>query len=154
MNGSDLITIFFLSLLPLIEARLAFPIGLYVFGLNPWISFGVTLLGSVIVVIVLYQIFMPLFQWLERHWRWLHHFLEHRLRALAAKHEQAYQRFGAIFLFFFVAAPIPGTGIWSAVPLAILFGTKPRLSAPAILLGSIVAEYLAAFLTGGFLSVF
>lgn len=154
MNGSDLLAVFFLSLLPLVEARLAFPIGLYVFGLNPWVSFGVTLLGSVIVLISLYQIFPPFFRWLETHWRWLHHILEHRLRTMAAKHEKTYQRFGAIFLFFFVAAPFPGTGIWTAIPLAILLGTKPHLSAPAILFGSVVSAYLAAFLTGGVLLIF
>ncbi len=164
MNGTEFLayfshlpnelTVFVLSLLPLVEMRLAFPIGVYLFDLNPWLTLGITFSGSVILVAGLYWVFPPIFRWLEQHWQWFHRVLEQRLRKLALKHEKLYQRFGALFLFLFVVDPFPGTGVWTAVPLAILLGMNPRFSIPAILLGSLVSGYLAAFVTQGALFFF
>lgn len=148
------LTVFVLSIFPFVEMRLAFPTALFVFHYSIWKAFFLTFFGSLVLSAFLSFLFPPIFVWLKQHWPWLHQLLDHHLKSIELKHAKAYHRFGALFLFLFVVDPFPGTGIWTAIPLSILLGMKPKMTIPAILLGSIVSAFLATFVAKGALFFF
>ncbi len=148
------LAVFVLSIFPFVEMRLAFSTAIFVFHFDIWKAFFLTFFGSLVLTAFLSFLFPPIFLWLKQHWPWFHNLLDHHLKSIETKHAKAYHRFGGLFLFLFVVDPFPGTGIWTAIPLSILLGMKPKISLPAILLGSVVSAFLAAFLTEGALWFF
>ena len=74
-------------------------------------------------------------------------FLDHR-------HRGAYERWGSMALAVFVAIPLPGTGVWTASVLAVLFGVRKRYGIPAILVGMVGAGLMVLALTQGGMALF
>ncbi|MBU2617583.1 MAG: small multi-drug export protein, partial [Euryarchaeota archaeon] len=55
------------------------------------------------------------------------------------KHNERFEKYGAIALSLFVAVPLPVTGAWTGCAAAFVFGIKFRHALPAILLGVLIA---------------
>ena len=139
-----------LAALPVTELRLSIPLGVQVFGLSLARAFLVSVIGNAIPVFVLLYA-APLFLFFRRHCVWFERWYAKTVLRLEEKHRASYQRYGAIFLFIFTAIPLPGSGVWSACLLAIVFDMKRRLALPAILGGMIAAGGIVSLILSGVL---
>ncbi len=108
-----------LASLPITELRLAIPIAMNVWLINPYNAFGLALIGNFIP-------FFPLFyglRWIRnfasKHWSWMLRFIDDQLNKAREKVEKKYDRYGALALFLFTALPLPFTGLWTATLAAV-----------------------------------
>src|SRR3989338_6782100 len=131
----DWLSVVLLSALPVTELRVSLPLAIYYYQLPVWESVLFSVIGNTLPVIAMFFLFTPFLHFLERRSPAFYRFIHQYLRRLERKHQDRYQRYGAFFLFLFVAVPLPGSGVWTGSLLAILFGMKPKLSIPAILFG-------------------
>lgn len=138
-----------LAMFPVTELRASVPIAITVWHLTPWEAFFWSGTGSLVPIAITFLLFTPALDMLSRRVPRIHEILDRHLRALAAKHRDAYDRYGALFLGIFVAIPLPGPGVWSASILAVIFGIKPAYAIPSIIIGMLVGDALVVLITQG-----
>lgn len=138
----DALTIILLSALPVTELRASLPLAILYYDLPLAQAVILTLIGNTLPLILIFLLLTPLLAWANGHSQIIHHVIENHLRKLEFKHGQKYHRWGALFLFLFVAIPLPGSGVWTGSILAVLFGMKPRLAVPAIFLGLVASAFI------------
>lgn len=141
----------FLAALPITELRAALPVALFVFKLPVLTAYVSAVVGNMIPLVALYLCFPSFMKWVLPHIPWAKKRLDQWLDALEKKYGEAYSKWGAFFLFLFVAVPLPGTGVWTATVLALFFHIKRELAIPCIMGGVLVAGLLVlAFSQGVF----
>ena len=150
------LTIFFVSMVPLIELRLAMPIAV---GLDlPYLpALVVCVLGNMLPVPVIYFFARKVLVWgagkkyIGKAFRF---FLEKGQRAgerLTAKTGK-----GGLFmaLLLFVGIPLPGTGAWTGTLAASFLNMGIKSTALSVSLGVVLAGIIMAVASTGVLSVF
>ena len=118
---------------PILELRGAIPYGVWVLKLHPLKVFLLSLLGNLGIIIPLLYVLdlvMVRFEKLE---------VGKKMIERAKKKGKLIERFELLGLFLFVAIPLPGTGAWTGVLAALVFGIRKHLSIPAISFGVIAA---------------
>lgn len=148
MSGE--LQIILLSALPLTELRVALPVAILQFDFPPFYALALSVIGNVLPLIFILLFLPPMFRFAESHIPFLHRIMNSYFRLLERKYKEKYQKYGALFLFLFVAVPFPGTGAWTGSVLAVLFDIKPRASIPAIVCGVIVAGLIVLSLSIGY----
>ena len=143
-----------LAAVPVTEVRAAIPIGIGAFHLSPVSALLWAFLGSLIPMPFVLWLFPPFLRFVERHWPSLHQFMEKHVRELERKHRKAYERFGALAIFLFIALPIPGSGVWSASVLAVIFDIDLPYAVLAITSGIAAASLLVLGVTLGAIRLF
>lgn len=139
----------FLSMLPVTETRISLPVALAVYHLSIPSALFWTFVGNVLVIPICFVFFTPMLQFTEKKIHWLHHFLDHHVRSVEKKYKTNYLKFGSLFLFFLVAIPLPGMGMWPAALLAVVFEMKSRQTIVAMICGQIMALFIVLLLTQG-----
>lgn len=124
----------FTTLLPVSELRGGIPLGLS-FGLNPLFVLVLSILANAAV-------FFPLYFGMDFFYRT---FLcriglfNRYLEKMRAKGKRYLGRYGTLGLIFFVAIPLPATGVYTGSFVSWLFDLEWKRSFLAILLGVIIA---------------
>lgn len=137
------------SMVPVVELRGALPYGIAL-GLNPWVSFAVSVVGNLIPVPFILLLIRYIFNWLRtRNWwgpkiEWLE-----RKGHLKGRIVTKYRTLGLILL---VAIPLPGTGAWTGALVAALLNIRLRTAVPAILLGVVIAGLIVLGVSYGLVS--
>jgi len=116
------IWLFILSALPLIESRIAIPIGILSYGLPIWNVLWVSLLGNITAVALLLWLLPIVTKFLQKRWRFFDRVLNKLFEKTRTKHSHKVQIWGDVFLLLFVAVPIPGSGGWGGALIAFVFG--------------------------------
>ena len=150
------LTIFFVSMVPLIELRLAMPIAV---GMDlPYVrALIVCVLGNMLPVPVIYFFARKVLVWgadkkyIGKAFRF---FLEKGQRAgerLTAKTGK-----GGLFmaLLLFVGIPLPGTGAWTGTLAASFLNMGIKSTALSVSLGVVLAGIIMAVASTGVLAVF
>ena len=148
MSGE--LQIILMSALPVTELRVALPIAILQYNFFPLYAFFLSVIGNLFPIAIIFFFFPPLLRFAEKHIPVLHRVMDNYLRSLERKYQSKYHKYGAFFLFLFVAVPFPGTGAWTGSVLAVLFGVKPKASVPAIACGVIAAGLIVLILTIGY----
>lgn len=135
---------------PILELRLAIPIGINAFSLSFWEAYIYGVIGNMLPVLPLLLLFQPLSQWLLRYapYRRFYDWLYDRAMTKSKRVEQ----FGALGLVLFTALPLPTTGAWTACAVAIFFGIRTAYAFSAILIGVLVAGFLMGVFSNTLLS--
>ncbi len=141
-----------LAMLPITELRASLPVAITVFGLDPLTALIYSLIGNAVPLLFIFWLLPPLLRYTEKNSVTFHKIMEKYFSYLRSKHEKRYQVYGRIILFFLVAIPLPGTGVWTASLLAVLFGVKPRYAIGAILSGMGLAGLIVLSITQGLIS--
>ncbi len=142
-----------LATFPITELRAALPIAISVFALDPFTALVYAYLGNVVPLILVYLFLPPVISFAKAHSATLDHILKKYFLSLEQKYKDRYDRWGAIALVFFVAVPLPGSGVWTGSILAVLFGVEKRFSIPAILVGLALSGVIVLLITQGTLGV-
>ena len=77
-----------------------------------------------------------------------------KLRNRKEKVEKNYHTYGILALTFFVAIPLPITGVWTGTLIAWLINLKRYRSFLAITLGAIIAGIIVTLIASGIITVF
>lgn len=137
---------FFISMLPISEARVAIPFALTQ-GLSPIKAYLLSVAGNITPVLPLLLLLKGLFSLLRRYETGRKIFT--RINKLAMKREGMVKRYGFIGLIFLVAIPLPVTGAWTGSLVSVFLGLSVRYAFLAISIGVCIAAAIVAMVTLG-----
>ncbi len=140
-----LLAVFILSALPLIELRGAIPAALLL-GVAPWQAMLVAWAGSGLTVPVIIAVLRPALEAMKRSklFNRISHcieanFLKRTDKALGDKLSEGKK---LLAIYFFVALPLPMTGVWSGSAVAAFSGVEYYKSVACVLAGNLTAAVL------------
>lgn len=149
------LAIFLISLLPILELRGGL-IAAALMGLKWLPSFVVCYIGNILPVPFILLFIKKIFEWLKKikpMQKIVAHF-EDKANKKAAESASKTGWGKIIFVFCFVAIPLPGTGAWTGALVASFMNMKLRHSIPTILLGVLCAGVIMLTLCYLFPSIF
>lgn len=150
-NISHELYIFFISMLPFFELRLAIPYG--IINLIPWQeTFLIAVVGNFIPIIPLLLLLEKILDFLNRYdvFKKFYDFVMERTH----KNKGIVEKYGKFGLFVFVAIPLPGSGVYTGAAVAMLLGMKKRDSIWSLVFGMLVAGILVTAGTLGITNIF
>lgn len=140
MNLLNLLYIFAISMVPLIEQRLAIPIGIIGYGINPVIIFFVSLIGSTVPAPFVFFFFNRILAWMKtiKKLNKITGFIERKVqkgaKSMEGKTEAA--------LIIFVGIPLPTTGLWTGSAIAAFLGLDFKKSMACVFVGGIISAVI------------
>jgi len=141
----QLLKIFLISMVPLIEQRGSIPVGIIGYHLNPWLVFIVSLLGSFLPAPFVYLFFNKILDWMKTK-KFLHkftNFIEKKVQK-GAKQVEQYMEIG---LTIFVGIPLPTTGLWTGSAIAAFLGLDFKKSMICVFLGGIISAVIITIIS-------
>lgn len=144
---SEILYVFFCSMLPIIELRGAIPLGIV--AQLPWyFNYIICVVGNLLPIPFILIFIRAILKWMKqtRRLSGIANWLEEK----ADKNSAKIRRYEALGLFIFVAIPIPGTGAWTGALIAALLKMRLKVSLPTIALGVMTAGVIM-ILAGYFL---
>jgi len=145
--GAELVT-FIISMLPVVELRLAIPIGVS-FGLPVWKAAVISVVGNLLPAPFIIAFIRVVMDWLRGKSATMRRFvawLEKKGTGPKADRVRRYEFWG---LLLFVAIPLPGTGAWTGSLVAALLDIRMKRALPPIVVGVIIAAVLVSLATAG-----
>lgn len=141
----NLVYVFFMSMLPLIEQRGAIPLGVVVYGINPMLVFTVSLIGSILPAPFIFIFFNKIFAWMETVEKLdkFTGFIDKKIRK-GAKKIEGYTEAG---LITFVGIPLPTTGIWTGSAVAAFLGLDFKKSMICVFIGGVISATIITVLS-------
>lgn len=134
-----------LALSPVGEVRLAIPVAMLAYGMGWAEAFTWALIGNLFVVPISTW-FYPAFERAARRIGWIARLLDRIYAKTRAKNEEKVLRAKEFAVFGFIATPIPGTGAWSGVLVAHVFGIPLRATWRYYYAGIVVACFITTAL--------
>ena len=143
--------VFLMSMIPVTELRVSIPIGILL-DMSPFAAFFWGVLGNLMPVIPVLTVLPFCYRWACKI-----SFLEKFLPGFVVRcRKQGHQveKYGALGLLFFVAVPLPGTGVWTGCFVAFLMGINFYYAVAAIFVGTILAGITVTLASVGVKTVF
>ena len=151
-----LITILFVSMVPLIELRGAVPIGVG-FGVPEWIVLLVAVIGNFIPVPFIFKYARRFLEWGSTwHWKPGKKFCKWCLKKGEKGGKKLEEKTGDsiyLALMFFVGIPLPGTGAWTGTLAASMLNLDKKKSLVSIACGLVLACVIMTLLSLGVFKV-
>ena len=140
----ELLVVFGISMVPVIELRGAIPIAI-AYEI-PWqIAYLLCVVGNLFPVPFIIAYMKPLFGFIRRSKLFVK--LIDWLEARTMKKAETVLKYSGIALFIFVAIPAPGTGAWTGAMIAAILGMRMKYSVPWIALGVAVAGMIVTLIS-------
>lgn len=148
--GAELCT-FIISMIPVIELRVAIPIGQGM-GLGFWSCYIISVLGNMFPVPIILLFVRSVLNWMKgiKYLDKIALWIEHK----GHKHSKKVTKYATWGLCIFVAIPLPGTGAWTGALAAALLDMRMKKAFPFIFAGVAIAGLIISVLTYGVLEVF
>lgn len=151
MNTENILKTIIWASTPFVEMRASIPLGYLHYNLTIFEATFFSLLSIIITTILLTLAVPPCIQFIKQKNRWARLILEKILEKTRTKHSKRMHILGDILLILFVAIPLPGSGAWSGVLIAYVFGISKKKSIFLISFGLIISGIIIASLSfGGF----
>lgn len=148
----NILKVFIMSAVPLVEQRGAIPLGILVYDMNPSFVFIVSFLGSLLPVPFILLMFNSIFKWMKKYKVFdpINNIIENKIRKNSGKIEK-YKEIG---LITFVAIPLPTTGLWTGSAIAAFLGLDFKKSLLCTSIGGIISAFLITILCMIFPAIF
>lgn len=144
--GETLVT-FIVSMLPVVELRLAIPVGVSL-GLPIWKAALVSILGNLIPAPFIIAFIRMVIDWLKSR-GWLKGFVRWLEKKATGPNAERVRRGEFWGLLILVAIPLPGTGVWTGALVAALLDVRMRRALLPIFIGVLIAALLVSLATAG-----
>lgn len=147
--------VFLISMVPLIELRVAIPYGLALaeqFALSPLLIYAVAIVGNCLPVPFILLFIRKILAWMQASRVAFFHKVATFVIEKGHRGFEKVQRYATFGLFVFVAIPLPGTGAWTGALIAALLDMKKRYAFLSIALGVLTAGIIMSLITGGVLA--
>ncbi len=148
LGASESLVTFIISMLPVVELRLAIPMGVSL-GLPVWKAAVISIVGNLLPVPFIIAFIRVVMEWLRGKSKIMQRFvawLEEKGHGHKADRVRRYQFWGLLVL---VAIPLPGTGAWTGALIAALLDVRMRRALPPIVLGVMIAALIVSLATAG-----
>ena len=148
--------VFLVSMVPLIELRLAVPMAVGM-GLNYWVSLVVCVVGNMLPVPIIYFFARKVLIWgKDKKYigKIFTFFLEKGEKAGQKLTEKAGRKGLFVALMLFVGIPLPGTGAWTGTLGASFLDMGIKSTTLAVCLGVIIAGCIMGLASAGVFSIF
>ena len=148
--------VFFVSMVPLIELRLAVPMAVGM-GLNYWVSLIVCVIGNMLPVPIIYFFARKVLIWgKDKKYigKIFTFFLEKGEKAGRKLTEKAGRKGLFVALMLFVGIPLPGTGAWTGTLGASFLDMGIKATTLAVCLGVIIAGCIMGLASVGVFGIF
>ena len=141
----QLLYIFLISMVPLIEQRGAIPVGVIGYHINPYLVFLVSLIGSFLPAPFIYLLFNKIFAWMKkiRQLNKITGFIEKKVQ----KGSEKLDKYKEIGLITFVGIPLPTTGLWTGSAIAAFMGLNFKKSMVCVFLGGVISAVIITILS-------
>lgn len=136
-----------LAALPITELRLAIPIAIHEWLLNPFNAFGWALIGNFLPFFPLYYGLGALRRFSEKYTPWFTRVIDASVDRAERRVKEKYARYGAFALFLFTALPLPFTGLYTATLAAVALKVPVKYALIGVTSGIIVAGIIVTFLS-------
>ena len=144
---------FLLAMLPITELRVSIPVALETFDLPIWQAYVLSVVGDIIPGVLIIYFIGPISRFLRK-WRIADKFFVWLFAHTRSRFDAKYKVWGNLALLFFVAIPLPFTGVWTGSVAAWLFGIKKKDSLIYIILGAMLAGVLVTLISLGIFGFF
>ncbi len=144
---SNLLKIFFLSMLPLTELRGSIPLAYGLYELNPVWVYVAAVLGNIVPVFFIWIFLEKLSGWFMKRSRLIEKILIFVFDRARKRFYAQHKKFGDIALMLFVAVPLPVTGAWTGAVAAWLFGIPYKRSVYLIFAGLLISGFIVSLLS-------
>lgn len=149
----DIVLTGLLSMVPAFEGRYALTIGMGL-GMPLVFTYLLAFVCSTLPMLFIFWLMKPILKWLyglpigfvQKFAAWV----ERRSQRLGEKVDAK----GLLGLYLFVAAPLPGTGVWTASAIATVLNMKKSHAMIAIVLGNMTACLIMTLVMTGVLHFF
>lgn len=131
----ELLVIFF-SMVPVFELRGAIPLGISL-GLSPLHTWVLSVISNILMAGFLLKLLNPIMNYFEK--TRLFKSTIGWVKTRSMKKAATIKKYSLIGLFFFVAIPIPTTGVWTASVIASILNLDIKKSLISMGLGVVVA---------------
>ena len=148
----QIISTFFVSMVPVIELRGAIPWATGV-GLSPWVAIPVAMVGNLVPIPFIILFIKKIFAWMRKQSKWLNKVVD-KMEAKAEKNKAKVLRYAFWGLVIFVAIPLPGTGAWTGALVAAMPDMPLKKAFPSVVLGVLIAGIVVAFVSYGAAAIF
>ena len=145
---------FFISMVPLIELRVAVPFGL-TRGLDPLILYPICIVGNMLPVPVIFFFARKVLEW-GKDKKIIGKFFTFCLEKGHKGGEKLQSKAGRGLywaLFLFVGIPVPGTGAWTGTLAASILDMDFKKSVIAVIAGVVLAGIIMGLGTAGVLTI-
>ncbi len=105
-------------------------------------------LGNIVPAIFLLLYLKPFSDFLCQ-WRLFNMFFEWLFKRTRRNNVEKYEKYGALFLLFFVAIPLPVTGAWTGSVAAFVLGIRFWYAFPTIVGGVMIAGIIVTLASLG-----
>ena len=145
----EILSVFFLSMIPVFELRGAIPLAAGL-GMPFPESYIICVIGNMVPVPFIMLFARAIIKWLKRFPQfdrfilWIERKIE--------KNKAKILRFSVFGLIIFVMLPLPGTGAWTGALVATFLDMRLRTAIPSILIGVIISGLIMSGISYGFLS--
>ncbi|HHX53892.1 MAG TPA: small multi-drug export protein [Clostridiales bacterium] len=143
----NILWVFFISMIPVVELRGAIPVGAAL-GLDWPLSFVLSVMGNMVPVPFI-LIFMKRVIKSMKSTKRLKGIAE-RIENHTIKKSKLVGNIEALGLIVFIAIPLPGTGAWTGAMIASLLNMRLRYAVICILIGVLLAGLIVTGITYGF----
>jgi uncharacterized membrane protein len=148
VNGfNPYLAVFILAVAPIVELRAALPVGIGLYHLPFWEVLPLVILGNMIPAFLILYFWDWIIENLSRISPPVHQFILNFQTRIKGKSKEKINLYGPIALIFFVAIPLPGSGVWTGALIAWLFNLPKKRSLLAIFFGVVLAALAVAFVT-------
>ena len=137
-----------MAALPVGELRVAIPVAIGVYGMDPLTAYVLAVIGNMLPVVPLLLFLESVSNYLRR-WVFWDVFFNWLFTRTYHRHNAKFERYGTIALLLFVAVPLPVTGAWTGCAAAFVFGIQFRHAFIAILAGVMLAGIIVTSITLG-----
>lgn len=143
----DCATLFFLSMVPVVELRGAIPVGIAM-GISPGAAWLVSVAGNMVPVPFIILFIRKIFVWMKQRGGTMSRVVS-RMEGKADRGADLFYRYELLGLCILVAIPLPGTGAWTGALVAAMLRLRMRSAVPAIGLGVCIAGAIMLTLSCG-----
>ena len=141
-----------LSMIPVAELRLAIPLSVTAYGINPVEAYFLCCIGNMIPVPFIVLFIRPIFNWMKK--ISIFKRMVEKIEERGNSKRETVLKYKFWGLFVFVAIPLPGTGAWTGALIAALLNMRLKDALPSIMLGVLAAGLVVTLMTTGVLKVF
>jgi len=139
------LTVFFSAMTPLLDIKLAIPLGLKL-GLSKTSTIVFATAGTIIPAMIGLAAAEPIIKFLREKSPLMDRFITFLFNKTRKDHSKSFEKYEALFIFMFVATPVPGTGASAGALIAYLFGVEYWKACSLFIAGTILSSIL--LLTG------
>lgn len=148
---NNLITLFTISMVPIIELRGAIPVGVAM-DIPFWLNYIVCVLGNIVLVPILIMFSRQVLNWFAKLPKV--GFIFEKIINIGNKKIAKIGKYELLGVYLFVAIPLPGTGAWTGALVSALLQIKTWKAFVAITLGVMTAGIIMGIVSFGLFGIF